>query len=55
MSTVPGRRRQAVDLIDVKYEKLPFIIDPLKSMEQDDIRILGLPGLYHPLPNELTS
>ncbi len=30
---------EAVDLIEVEYEKLPFIIDPLKSMEQDEIRI----------------
>jgi 4-hydroxybenzoyl-CoA reductase subunit alpha len=30
---------KAVDLIEVNYEKLPFIIDPLKSMAQDEIRI----------------
>ncbi len=30
---------EAVDLIEVEYEELPFVIDPLQSMAQDDIRI----------------
>lgn len=30
---------RAVDLIDVEYEELPFILDPVESMNQDDIRI----------------
>ncbi len=29
----------AVTLIEVEYEELPFIIDPLKSLAQDEIRI----------------
>ncbi len=30
---------KAIDLIEVEYEELPFVIDPLKSMKQDEIRI----------------
>lgn len=30
---------RAVSLIEVEYEELPYVIDPLKSMSQDEVRI----------------
>jgi len=45
---------RALDLIEVTYEELPALVDPLKSMAQDDVRIhdwaennLNYEGLQH--------